>query len=54
MLTCNSKMPKIGISDLRFSDNKRIVSFCSLYIKASEFQCSSVYHWSSLVKDLCF
>jgi len=59
-----AEMPKIGNSDSRnaeyrhfgppISDNKRIILFCSTYIKASEFQCSSVYHWNSLVKDLCF
>jgi len=44
----NAEVPKVGISDL---GNKGIF-LCSLYIKAREFQCSSVYYWSSLEEDL--
>jgi len=52
------ELPKCRSADVRhfgppISGNKGII-LCSLYIKASEFQCSSVYHWSSLGKDLIF
>jgi len=43
----NAEVPNIDISDLRSRQTKE-----SVYIKASEFQSSSVYYWSSLEKDL--
>lgn len=40
----------IGISGLRPRQQKNLL--CSLYIKASEVQCRSVYYWSSLGRTL--
>jgi len=54
-------MLKVGVSDCRSAESRRFRSPISarkeksdilLYIKASEFQCSSVYYWSSLAEDL--
>jgi len=56
----NSEVPKIGILDyrsavmaFRISDlSNKGISVLPMYIKASEFQSSSVYCWSSLEEDL--
>jgi len=59
----SSEMPKVGVSDYRnvevpifgisdLQSRQQRNSFFCLYIKASEFQCSSVYCWSSLEEYL--
>jgi len=53
-------VPEIGISNYRISAfrvfdlGNKVIFHCSLYIKASEFQCISVYYWRSLGKDLIY
>jgi len=59
---CRSlEMPKVGVSDCRSTEIRHFgfpisatkeKPYLLLYIKASEFQCSSVYYWSSLAEDL--
>jgi len=56
----NAEIPKVGGSDYRSADSafrisdlgNKGISLFYLYLKASEFQCSSVYCWSSLEADL--
>jgi len=46
------EMPYVGISNLR---SRQQINFCfCLYKKASEFQSSSVYYWSSLEEHLYY